>query len=364
MAHSPYTDQGVAVGRTVLRNVRVFDGQELTGRRAVVIDGGVIGTEAGPDAQEVDCDGAVLLPGLIDTHAHLMGHESLKRMAAWGVTTCLEMADLPAEPRDMPGTTSVRGTGTPVIGPGGVHARIPGMARRAVVRGPRRAGRFVARRVAEGADFIKIIVEGPGEGGPDLPTIEAVVAAAHAHGRKVIAHASTHGAYRTITGIDADIVTHVPLGPPLEDDVVTCLARADRVVVPTLTMMKGCAEVYHVGEAFAGASRSVGALYRAGVPVLAGTDANSQTGVPFHPPHGESLHDELELLVDAGLTTVDALRAATCLPARHFGLPDRGAVTPGLRADLVLIDGDPLDDIRATRRIRQVWCAGVEHPTV
>lgn len=75
---------------------------------------------------------------------------------------------------------------------------------------------------------------------------------------------------------------------------------------------------------------------------------------------GGSLHDELELLTGAGLSTVDALRAATVLPAEHFGLRDRGAVRPGLRADLVLVDGDPRADIRATRAISRVWCAGIE----
>lgn len=84
-----------------------------------------------------------------------------------------------------------------------------------------------------------------------------------------------------------------------------------------------------------------------------GTDANAGPGIPFSPRHGESLHDELELLIEAGLSTV--------LPAQHFGLHDRGVIEPGRRADLVLIDGDPVADIRATRQIRQVWCAGVEH---
>jgi imidazolonepropionase-like amidohydrolase len=84
-------------------------------------------------------------------------------------------------------------------------------------------------------------------------------------------------------------------------------------------------------------------------------------GIPFSPRHGESLHDELELLIDAGLSTVAALRAATVLPAQHFGLHDRGVIEPGRRADLLLIDGDPIADIHATRKIRRVWCAGVEH---
>ena len=105
---------------------------------------------------------------------------------------------------------------------------------------------------------------------------------------------------------------------------------------------------------------SVSVLYRAGVPILAGTDANTTPGVPASPPFGDSMHRELELLVDAGLSAVDALRAATLLPARYFGLADRGVVEPGKRADLVLLAGDPVADIRATRRIEQVWCAGVE----
>jgi imidazolonepropionase-like amidohydrolase len=94
--------------------------------------------------------------------------------------------------------------------------------------------------------------------------------------------------------------------------------------------------------------------------VLAGTDANNAAGVPASPEHGSSMHRELELLVEAGLTPVDALRAATVLPARYFGLPDRGVIEAGQRADLVLIAGDPLADIGATRKIERVWCTGIE----
>jgi hypothetical protein len=72
------------------------------------------------------------------------------------------------------------------------------------------------------------------------------------------------------------------------------------------------------------------------------------------------MHGELELLVAAGLTPVDALVAATATPARMFALKDRGRVTPGLRADLLLVDGDPTHDILATRHIARVWRGGVE----
>jgi hypothetical protein len=95
------------------------------------------------------------------------------------------------------------------------------------------------------------------------------------------------------------------------------------------------------------------ALFDAGVPILAGTDApNPGTA------HGSSLHRELELLVQAGLPPEAALAAATAVPARMYDLRDRGRIAPGLRADLVLVSGDPGRDITATRDIVAVWKRG------
>jgi imidazolonepropionase-like amidohydrolase len=96
---------------------------------------------------------------------------------------------------------------------------------------------------------------------------------------------------------------------------------------------------------------SVRALHEAGVPLLAGTDY----GVPAH-----SLHRELELFVAAGLTPGEALRAATAVPARVMGLDaDSGTVEVGKRADLLLVEGDPLADISAIRKGRWVVADGV-----
>ena len=89
------------------------------------------------------------------------------------------------------------------------------------------------------------------------------------------------------------------------------------------------------------------------MPILAGTDAiNPGTA------HGASIHRELELLVAAGLSPSEALAAATSVPATIFGLAGRGRIAPGARADLVLVDGDPTTDIKATRRIVGVWKQG------
>lgn len=96
-------------------------------------------------------------------------------------------------------------------------------------------------------------------------------------------------------------------------------------------------------------------LVTAGATLLAGTDPSNGTVV-----HGATLHRELELLVQSGLTPVEALRAATGAPARIFRLNDRGRVVPGRRADLLLVRGDPTGDITATRDIVRVWRRGVE----
>jgi hypothetical protein len=95
-------------------------------------------------------------------------------------------------------------------------------------------------------------------------------------------------------------------------------------------------------------------LNDAKVPILAGTDAPNPGTT-----HGLSVHRELELLVRAGLSPEAALAAATSVPARVYSLKDRGRIAPGLRADLVLVTGDPTRDITATRDIVAIWKRGV-----
>ncbi len=97
-----------------------------------------------------------------------------------------------------------------------------------------------------------------------------------------------------------------------------------------------------------------GELYRSGVPFAAGTDTPIGFAIP-----GYSLHRELELLAQAGLAPLDVLAAATLEPARFFSLENElGAIAPGYRADLVLLEANPLTDIRNTRRIAQVIANG------
>ncbi len=360
--------------KTALRNVRVFDGWRLLPPGTVVLDGGRIGADASGAAAVVDGAGAVLLPGLTDAHLHLDGRPSLERLVRFGVTTALDMAGAPPEfvdsMRGIRGLTDIRSAGTAALAPGSIHSRIPQIGPRGVIRGAGEAERFVTERFAEGSNYLKILIDLPGPG-PDPATVGALTATAHRLGRLVVAHALSFEAAEVAQAAGVDVLTHTPLDRPLGRAAADRMAAAGRTLIPTLAMMEALtapstppamlAQWATPGASYDNARASVAAAHRAGVAILAGTDTNTDTESAGDYGFGDSLHHELELLVDAGLGTVDALRAATVLPAERFGLTDRGAVAPGRRADLILVDGDPLHDIRAVRSISRVWCGGVEH---
>ena len=359
--------------KIALTNVRVFDGRELHGPTTVVIEGGIVGDDSA-GARIIDAGGATLLPGLIDAHVHLLKEGHLQQLADFGVTTALDMGAWPPSMvdslRNRTGMADIRSAGIPATTAGSSHSHLPGWPAEEMVDGPAGAAQFVTDRIAEGADYIKLIVDTPG---PNQEILDALVAASHRHGKLTVAHAASTSALDMALQAGVDMITHAPLDRPLTESTTARILAQGCVMIPTLTMMKGVVDrvaavaasqpegVPAAGPSYESARDSVAELHRAGVPILAGTDANAGPGIPFSPRHGESLHDELELLIEAGLSTVEALRAATVLPAQHFGLHDRGVIEPGRRADLVLIDGDPIADIRATRQIRRVWCAGVEH---
>jgi imidazolonepropionase-like amidohydrolase len=187
----------------------------------------------------------------------------------------------------------------------------------------------------------------------------AIVQAAHQAGRMVVAHAARVGAVRTAQAAGVDVLTHSPLDGELDDAEIDDVVRAGQTVVPTLLMVQGVAAKAPVPGLDYGHARSfVSALHRAGASIVLGTDANQAPQVPANVPYGDSVHTELALLVDAGLTPTEALHAATGAAADRFGLSDRGRIRPGLRADLLLVDGDPTSDITASRAVRTVRIAG------
>jgi len=154
-------------------------------------------------------------------------------------------------------------------------------------------------------------------------------------------------------------------GRDLAADPFTALVPAS-----TLSLWRRSAATEVLGESFAPADHAamekqyelivtlIDKFHRAGVPILAGTDADFPSGTPWIWP-GVSLHYEMELLVDAGLTPLEAIAASTGLATKAVGLEEVGAIAPGQAADMVLLTSDPLKDIRNTRKIDQVVIGGV-----
>ena len=266
------------VARTAVTNVRVFDGRRLMDPGTVVIEGGRIGPapSAPAGAETVDGEGGVLLPGLIDAHVHLHGRLTLEQLAGFGVTTALDMACAPElvnSLRGAAGLTDIRSAGTPAIAPGSPHSLMPVIGQRGLITGAGQARQFVAERVAEGSDYIKIVVGNPAPS-HDQATLDALVAAAREYGQLTVAHASSYQAVQMAQRARVSVLTHVPLDQALDEAAAAAAVAADRILIPTLAMMEGIvAQSAPAGRDYAAARDSVTVMYRAGVPILAGGGA-------------------------------------------------------------------------------------------
>ena len=137
------------------------------------------------------------------------------------------------------------------------------------------------------------------------------------------------------------------------------MLNKSQVAIPTLIMMNHTVEVWHLlGKSwdYKYCNDTVALLYQTGVPILVGTDAaQPSSGLVLY---GPSFHEELALLAGAGMANEDVLRSATSLTAGYFNLTDRGVIRPGARADLLLLEADPIDDILDSEKITQIWTAG------
>ena len=364
---------------------------------AVVIEDGRV-TEAGPraalawpaDAEVIDARGRTVIPGLIDAHDHLASH-GYALATRWGLdepasTAHLRTARVLADTLAM-GYTTVRDAGgldagfklaveqglipgprlvlgLQIISPtGGIGDRVSPSGHGccgaydpllpdSVANGPDAVRDVVRRLVRAGADVIKTATTGgassrPGHGPLDAAfspvEMEALVTESHALGRRVMCHALGGPGLLTALEAGVDSVEH---GCYLDEDptLLNRMAVQGTFFVPTLTVYVYHREspAPHVRErARALHAHHVARVQRAlerGVPIVAGTDA----GGHGHPRNAL----ELKYLVEAGLSPMQALRAGTQWAARCLGL-DReiGTLEKGRQADLVVVDGNPLDDV-------------------
>jgi imidazolonepropionase-like amidohydrolase len=385
----------------VILNVRLFDGERIARRTNVVFSGGRV-TAVGPKAaipagaEVVDGTGKTLLPGLIDAHVHIIAAEALSQSLVFGVTAVIDMftsSDLMKGLKEDQAAGRAGGRaffispGILATAPGG-HGTQYGLEI-PTLRGPAEAQAFVDARVAEGSDFIKIILDdGSAYSFPrptlDMATVSALIKAAHVRKKAAIIHAATLQNCRDSLEAGVDGLAHLFFDGSSDPEFGRLAARKKAFVIPTLSVIQGFGDQAMAADiikdkylspylkpsdiqglqrsfgfrmnpfSYRAAEAAVRLLEAAGVPILAGTDAPNP-GTTY----GASLHGELSLLVQAGLTPLEALRSCTSIPAAKFGLAGRGVVRAGALADLVLVDGDPSVTIETTRNIVAVWKDGI-----
>ena len=362
---------GASAKSFVVRNVRVFDGEKLLPAADVSVEDGLVkalgkNLKVVAGTKEVDGAGGTLLPGLIDSHTHAWAN-ALDQALVFGVTTELDMFsdpkfDADVRKREAAGqnltAADLRSAGTLATvakGHGTEYGfEIPTLASAADAQA------FVDARIAEGSDYIKIIYDDGSAYGINFPTltkeeVAAVVTAAHKRKKTAVAHIGSQAGARDVIEAGADGLAHIFTDEPPASDFGAFVKQHHAFVIPTLTVNESVSgkasgeplvsdsrlapyiDAQSAGNLkksfphgprskadFTNALAAVRALRAASVPLLAGTDApNPGTA------HGVSIHRELELLVQAGLTPTEALRSATSIPAKTFGLADRGRIAPG-----------------------------------
>jgi imidazolonepropionase-like amidohydrolase len=385
----------LAAQSLVFHDVRLFDGERVTPRTTVVVTNGRIAA-VGPNASApagarvIEGAGKTLLPGFIDAHTHTIADTALKQAPVFGVTTTLDMFTHPSMVAAVKKQQAAGGLSDSAdLYSSGFLATVPkghgteyGMPVPTLTK-PEEAQAWVDARVAEGSDYIKIIYDGGRAYGLTIPTLSketlaALVEAAHKRGKLAVVHIGTLQEAEDAIQSGADGLVHLFTGDHSEPEFGKLAAAHKVFVVPTLSVLCGAAtnkqladdadlkpylppaEAANMKRSFKltihcnGTDEALRQLHDAHVPLLTGSDVPNPGTT-----QGATIHGELELLVFGGLTPLEALSAATAAPARAFHLADRGVIAEGKRADLLLVDGDPTADIKATRKIAGVWKAGV-----
>ena len=385
-----------------IKNVRAFDGNKTIDNISVFIQQGKIAAigkdiKIAGDTPVYDGDGKTLLPGLIDSHTHTYG-DAQKDALRFGVTTELDMftdwhrlaaAKIQRENFARVEQADLWSAGTLATAPGG-HGTEYGM-KIPTLDTAEEAPAFVQERIKEGSDYIKIVFDDGSAYGPNVkiksltPDVtKALIKSAHENNKKALIHIASFNQARQMVEQGADGLVHSFVDKEADAAFIEQAKKQGLFIIPTLSVTNSLAGAnegkqlasdaqlkdylsvpqsnalkatfppqWQNPKALENALASVKLLHAAGIPLLAGTDAGNPSTA-----HGASMHGELSLLVRAGLSPSKALNAATALPAKIFGLNDRGRIAVGLRADLILVSGDPTKNIEDTRKIDFIWKNG------
>lgn len=394
--------------RVLFRDAALADGRSDQLKRGVsiLVEGGRIAWIRPTDAEEdlgrtdgveiVDAIGLTIVPGMVDGHAHFTGAGGAHWMQHWrdSAETILANAARNAALATSAGVRWTRDVGSPIgLDPVDGRERAYSLGIRDRARGRpgwphiRAAGGWIGgngameglgpdassgdelvaavnRQLDDGADLVKLYLDGPDPAVCPWSSdeIAQAVAAAHARGARLTAHSGRiDGARKGVAG-GVDAIEH---GFELDDDVVAEMASRGTFLISTLSVFRSW-ETFaatttidrftseegrdRIAERRSRAETSIRLAHRAGVRIATGTDFGGGS------TRANQLAWEVESLVAAGLEPWEALGAATWRGGELLGEPDAGVLREGGPADLVLVHGDPISDPTALWRVwRVAW---------
>ncbi|AXT54227.1 amidohydrolase [Aquimarina sp. AD1] len=350
----------------IIRDVTIFDGDKVIPKTSILVENGTISKVAksiNHKTTVIDGNGKFLMPAMTNCHVHAWGVPILQQAAGAGVFNLLDMHGV--EPyqgmmktyRDSTNYARFFVAGYAATAPEG-HGTQYGFPVPTLNR-PEDAIKYIADRVKAGVDHIKIIVE-PWKPSLSHETVKAIIDEGHKNKKKVVVHVSKmNDGYQVLTN-NADGLVHIWRDTPMPEEQLQQLAKEkDFFVIPTLLVSievqkkrrKKTAEEIEQIEAFL--KKEVKRLYDAGIPILAGTDPPN---VDIN--YGTDLYKELILMSEAGIPNKEVLKGATSLPADKFELGKIGYIKEGYIADLLLLDKNPIEDIKHINTMVSMWKAG------
>ncbi len=400
-----------------IQGARVIDGTGAPARKVTVLirDDRIVavGEQVAipPAARIIDARGDTLLPGLFDLHTHIHSSgvprfdadwgKDLKAYLACGVTTINDFSSYgemfaPIRKLIRDGTVlSPRlNLAVRISSPAG-HGTESGWGRVFTLRAatPAQAHAAMREALAYKPDVIKVFTDGwrynvePNLTNMNEETLAAIVTDAHAAGIRVFTHTVTLEGAKIAARAGVDVIAHGVGNAPIDDELSRLMKEHGTMYVSTLAVFeprqphapdqkllsvlepavrldaKRFEENVPVPQPggpdeqrWHFLQENIRCLHAAGIPIAVGTDA----GMP-DTYHGWATLHEIELLVDSGLTPLEALTAATGVSARALGVEkDRGTIQPGMTADLVLVKGDPDRNIAAIEHTDRVFLGGKE----
>jgi imidazolonepropionase-like amidohydrolase len=387
----------------IISNVNVYDGFEFQSNVSVQIKDNEIfkiakTIEDPSGVSTLDALGKTLIPGLIDSHTHTYGR-ALVDAINFGVTTELDMFTLPQFATDKIKNrdnldnileadlfsstilvTTKKGHGTEY------GFDIP------VLENVEQVDEFVKDRISDGADYIKAVYDSEKSTKKFFPSISieilgSLIQSAHKNNKMLVVHVDNLISAKEAVSLGADGIVHSFMDHIVDEEFIQMMRANNSFIIPTLSVQAGIAQLLNADDliqndnlskylskqqkaqlkasfpnfgipesAFQNALDSVSKLSKAGITIISGTDApNPGTS------HGVSLHGELLYLIKAGLTHEKALHSATGAVSKHFPVGSRGTLKIGAMASMLLLEGNPIEDISHTQNITHIWKNGIQY---